>query len=340
MSLLFIRADGNSTVGSGHIMRCLSIAEALRQKQIDCVFVCADDAMKTRIEEKGFSVVCLETAYCEMDQELPKLLELIETRKPQGILADSYFVTEQYMQTVHNKVPLAYMDDLNAFDYPVDLLINYNLFSDTLNYGDSQAKLALGCSYTPLREEFQKILPRKPFSNIKNILVSTGGADPLGIGLVLLEYAYRKTEYQWDFVVGGLSDQREKMSACAKGRSHIHLHQSVQKMSKLMLQCDFAISASGCTLYELCAAGTPTCCYTFADNQALATEIFAQKGLMYSLGDYRLGAQEFLKKLDRILSEADPQTLQAMSHQMQTVVDGHGAQRAADEILKIMADQG
>lgn len=339
MSLLFIRADGNSTIGSGHVMRCLAVAQAAREQGAQCIFVGADEAMRFRIEQAGFALLCLDSDYRDMEAELPALEKLLEKYRPDSLLLDSYFVTAAYMRVLQAHTRLIYMDDVNAFIYPADMLVNYNLFSsafqyDTL-YSGTATRLLLGCRYTPLRKEFQNLPARRPPQKVKDILVSTGGADPLQAGGTLLRYALEKKDYEWHFIVGGLNTQYDRLHEKTAGKPHIHLHTQVTEIAKLMCGCDLAISAAGSTLYELCAAGTPAFCYAFADNQVPGAEVFAKEGLMVSLGDYRDGTVPFLQKLDTSLTEIT-QAAKKWGHisaKMQTVVDGQGAARLAEKIL-------
>lgn len=343
MNELIIRADGNTAIGSGHIMRCLSIAQALQKNGVQCIFVCADEVMRDLIEQKGFFYYCLESDYRVMEKELPTLVHFIEEQHPAGILLDSYFATPAYMKILYSKTLLIYLDDQDTFLYPANIVINYNLFSSEMGYEKryqhTETQVILGCRYVPLREEFCKLPLRPPTEKIQNILVSTGGADPMGIGQALLRYAEEKTNYEWHFIVGKLSSQMKKIQLSSEWEKSIHLHENVTQMAKLMCSCDLAISASGSTLYELCAAGTPTLCYTFADNQIPAAKAFDAAGLMISLGDYRDGTEIFFHKLDNAIKTVvrNPKMRTQLSNRMQTVVDGRGAERLAKQIIQSIA---
>ena len=77
--MILFRADGNAQIGSGHIMRCLSIADAFKRKKTDCKFVLADKTFKPLIEDRGYSVHVLETDYRDMDSERDYLQKEIST---------------------------------------------------------------------------------------------------------------------------------------------------------------------------------------------------------------------------------------------------------------------
>nr|MCR5748365.1 hypothetical protein [Lachnospiraceae bacterium] len=204
--MILFRADGNSSVGSGHIMRCLSIADAAKDKGIECLFVTAGNEFSGIIEKRGFKDIVLGTDYRDMDSELEKLEEIILERKPEVVFVDSYFVTEAYLsslkKTAHevrtevNEVEetvqevreavrdvnrqgggkLVYIDDVLSFPYPCDVLINYNIYAEREKYlelyqGKEKTgipEMLLNTEYAPLRKEFRpdNIIADKPVRNM------------------------------------------------------------------------------------------------------------------------------------------------------------------------------
>ena len=115
--MFYIRADGNEKIGMGHVMRCLTIAEALRERGEDVLFLTADDKPVKLIEDRGFAVKILFTYYDEMEVELPQLMALfMGTTGGEGvelprILVDSYFVTEFYLKNLRLSATVILMDD-------------------------------------------------------------------------------------------------------------------------------------------------------------------------------------------------------------------------------------
>ena len=98
-------------------------------------------------------------------------------------------------------------------------------------------------------------------------------------------------------------------------------------------QADIAISASGSTLFELCAVGTPTICYTLADNQIKGGERFGKDGIMLYAGDIRDGGtfDTITQNLTNLSDDFDGR--ERISHKMQKVVDGRGATRIVQGIF-------
>lgn len=94
--MIYIRADGNTAIGMGHVMRCLAVAEAIAK--LDCpplVFLTADEMCYELIEDRGFCVFSLETDYREMLGEMPQLERVLD-RRSDLVFVDSYYATNEY----------------------------------------------------------------------------------------------------------------------------------------------------------------------------------------------------------------------------------------------------
>ncbi len=345
-SPVYIRADGNQRIGAGHLMRCLSIADRLRDLGRPPVFLTGDTAASGLIQEHGFFALSMDTPYDQMEQELPVLEKVLRNGRPQVFLADSYFVTKAYLQAVHALVPTVYMDDLDQAVYPVDGLINYNIYGGLLDYSDYEktgARLLLGPAYAPLRAEFSDIRPRV-FSGIRRVLVTSGGTDPMDfIGRFLAEIlgkeAFRDLEYYC--VLGRFNQNADRLRDQFRNEPGIHLLQNVTNMSDYMKKCDLAISAGGSTLYELCACGTPTIQYTLADNQLGAARAFSEQGLIPWAGDIRTDMEESFRVIEREMERLSaPGEWEARTAALQRVVDGRGAGRIARALLEIGGQKG
>lgn len=336
--MILFRADGNPQVGSGHIMRCLSLADAFRDMGQAVIFVTADDSFQAIIQKRGYECVVLHTKYDAMEDELSVLIPLLQKLRPSCILLDSYFVTPGYMAAVRNEVPLAYIDDLNAFDYPVDLVVNYTLYGDKLAYPQNKRYL-LGPQYAPLRKEFQNVPARRTAEQVRNVLLSTGGADFEHVALKCVQYLREQFEEGiiYHVVLGAMNQDVAEIERLADRCAHIVLHRNVSNMRFLMLQCDAAISAGGTTLFELCSCGVPTVTYVLADNQIMNVTSFEETGLMLNAGDIRENGR-FAKVIFGRLEvlTRDWALRKRMAERMRLQVDGNGAKRLSKAIQEFI----
>lgn len=350
--MVIFRADGNSAVGLGHVMRNLSIADAFKKAGEQCCFLLADDGLSDLINSRGYAARVLGTQFDHMDDEARRFQTVIHGKDIRAIFVDSYYVTDYYLKTLHNfcngnGIILVYVDDVLRFPYPCDVLINYNIYASEADYqelyrGHGIPELILGTSYAPLRAEFQSLPNRIVRVDAKEILISTGGADFEHIGMELVKTIVRHGEwsgYRFHFVVGSMNEDKDRIESLVRKQENIKLHKNVGKMSVLMQSCDVAVSAAGSTIYELCLTQTPTITYILADNQIPGAKGFEEKGILSNAGDIRNVGLERLT--EDILSRAvglakDYDERCKIVGKMGKVVDGQGAERIEERVMRMV----
>ncbi len=379
--MVVIRADANSKIGMGHVMRCLSVADALLKRGEEVLFVTADDTPVPLLTKKGIPYRVLHTDYADMEAELPELWEVLR-ELPQGaespdaalaqkntsILVDSYYVTEKYLAALKKRITTIYMDDIYAFSYPVDMLINYNIYGEEMGYEKDAAfadtKLLLGTEYVPLREEFSAgagyAQSRKELSaeteNVTpaedrlhqtaeqgrtadgGILITTGGSDSFNLAGQLLMEAMKYDalkEKEYHVVSGSLNPHIGELQALAQKHENIHIHCNVTNMAELMAESEVALSAGGSTLYELCAVGVPVIAFSFAENQERLVQTFVKRGIAQYGGNYRTDGNKMIQNtiagLETLLEDKNLRT--EYRKKARTLVDGKGAERIAEAII-------
>ncbi len=325
--MILVRADANEKIGTGHVMRCLSIADAFAQIGHRIVFITADHRGDGLIKDRGFECVCLDSDWTQMDNEGTD--RVVKGYNPELLLIDSYHVTERYTEKLSKIVKVAYIDDLNTKNLTVDFLINYNIFARSADYScylKTRTKLVLSPQYAPLRGEFKNISKHK-VKSVTDILISAGGADPESVSeRIMTEICPEMKRIRFHFVIGALNPRMDIIKALVA--ENVILHIDERNMSGLMQYCDIAISAAGSTLYELCACGTPTITYTLADNQFMVARMFETQDIMINAGDCRKN-ECFVRQLKEIIKFliSDSKKRRLLSERMQTLVDGMGAER-------------
>ena len=333
--MILIRADANGQIGSGHVMRCLSIAHALEEKGEKTVFISADHKADFLIQDYGFECVCLESNYAEMDEE--DIEAILENYHPDLVLVDSYYVTGEYFRRLRSVTRVAYLDDLNRNCWDIDFLINYNVYAEVYDYSPyagTRTELLLGPRYAPLRSEFFGAAPHVIREKVEDVLVSAGGSDPEGVSKrIMMEMCPKWPDTRFHILVGALNPWLEELRRFAG--ENVVFHFNEKDMAGLMKKCDVAISASGSTLYELCAMGVPTIIFTLADNQLPAAEQFERRNVMLSTGDCRGNAKlipSLEEKLELLAMNA--KIRKQFSERMQLLVDGLGAKRIVEKLLE------
>ena len=333
--MLYIRTDMNEQIATGHVMRCLSIADAAKDKGEDTIFILADGQASELLEQRGYAYIILHTQWDDMDSELPELAEYIKERKIERILIDSYQVTETYLKQLSKIVQTYYIDDINAFFYPVNGIICYanywKKFCYPENYPDTE--LYLGPKYVPLRREFYHCRTKliKPLA--ENLLLMSGGSDAYGVLDRILESLDKELFQRIDVICGIYHTDYDGLKEKYKCYKNIRLHKAVENLDIYMKEADLAVSAGGTTLYELCAVGTPAISYSIADNQLDNVRKFAEDGVIAYAGDIR--QDNVIDSVIRLIRQyqGNRKLRAKVSGRMQKLVDGKGAERIAD-VLK------
>lgn len=270
-----IRVDVNEKVATGHIMRCLTIAEQIKKLGGQVLFITADEQAEEQLSRAEMEHVCLQTRWDHMEEEMPVLREVLKLAGIKTLLVDSYQAPPAYFEALRPFVKLACIDDCFEHVFPVDALINYNAYHIRFPYRETyggKTKLLLGTDYVPLREEFSMTQIRDAQSGKHgfSVLLSSGGGDAQNAVLGVLQRAAQMEELQsvlFHAVVGAYHPQGDAIEAFAKTHENVKVYRPCHDMAGLMADCDAAVSAAGTMLFELCAMQVPTVFFQSADNQ-------------------------------------------------------------------------
>lgn len=329
--MLYIRADMNEIIATGHIMRCLAIADAAKELGRDTTFILADTQAVELIRKRGHHSIVLNTKWDKMDTELPELQKVIVKYGIKALLVDSYMVTEYYFQILSDWAEIIYIDDLNSFAYSVHTLICYANYWKRIVCEDQYegTELLLGLQYVPLRKAFSNCPPKIVKPKVENLLLLSGGTDNFHILSSLLEKIEKARYKHIDVICGKYYKEYEQLCSRYLQYKNVHIHKAISNIEDYMGMADMAVSAGGTTLYELCACGTPTVSYSFADNQLDNVKSFQEDELIPYAGDIRYDdvIGNVVHYLD-IYREDLPLRMQ-QSQRMQRLVDGKGALRIA-----------
>ena len=353
-SVIFIRTDGNSKIATGHLVRCLCITQALEKEGKKVIFLLSDEESLSLLEELSSSLfpntdfsyetnILPTSKFDHLEAELPFLTALLTKYKDPVLFIDSYYVTEFYFASLRPYTKLAYMDDLRSFDYDVDLVINYDVIppSKQAEYDKAYSKAShrlLGAKYTPLRPQFQN-QTYNINKKLQNLLITTGGSDPYEfcekISISLLHLTNDLTIH---IVIGKLFTQStiDSLTKLSEENSRIQLYQNVSDMATLMKQNDFAISAGGTTLYELCAIGVPSVSIAMSDNQLIMTETFAETGAIPYAGDLRNNITNTIDNILDLLKQPSSFLIRNQLHlNMKSLVDGNGTNKITKALCNL-----
>lgn len=355
-----IRADGSAQIGMGHLMRCLSIALALKEYQANVMFVTNNVQSQTFVIEKGFACQLLSGQYPAMEEEVEDTIAILQAQEVHLLLVDSYQATETYLSRLNSVVPVFYLDDLGRMGLPVSGLINYNIYGQDMSYQENypeETTLLLGSRYAPVKAPF-KNTPYEVREKVSNILITMGGSDALNIagqlGEILLDALPQ--EVSLTLICGRFSPHLAELQAMAQASSTTHVssaskaaqnqaYQRVQVLTdvsdmwNVMQKCDLAIAAAGSTMYELCTMGVPTICCYYVENQRRIAECFGKDTSMLNAGDFSKEPEQVLQaiKAQAVKLVESRQLRKQLSEEMHKVSDGMGAYRIADILREFIA---
>lgn len=339
--LVYIRTDGNEQIASGHLMRCVTIAAAIVKQGGNVCFLVSDEESRAELTMRlqaaalqNVQLLVLHTQYNDLEKETQKLLALFDRQPAAVMLLDSYFVTETYFTELQKKIRIVYLDDLQLFDYPADIIINYDAKVDETYYKRA-GKRYTGVAYAPLRPQFADAA-YEVRSRAEHLLLTTGGSDPDNFCGTFVTYLAQQPEgKKWNVhvVVGSMFSRKEELRALQKQLPNVFLHENVTEMAELMQKCDVAVSAGGTTLFELCAVGVPTWTISISKQQLPCNRAFEKAGLLPYAGDIHAeGVVEELYAKVMDLGNNLSERKQRSIHQRQAI-DGQGAQRIAKILL-------
>lgn len=338
---VLIRADGNERIGSGHIMRTKSIANELKGFGAKVLYALADERGK-RLINNEFQSVVLSSNYECLDDEINALSSVVKEQEIKLILLDSYFVTPKYFKELKKLAKVAYIDDLDAFAYECEALINYGAFFDKNEYKARQnlaKKHFLGSEFAPLRAQFRSTQKSSKNTQKKQVLLTTGNTDLLGIMPRLLE-AFLSDEslknLEFLAISGAFNEHENKLLALSAKHKNIKVLKNPENMAQIMAEADFVLSAGGSTLYELASLAKAVICFSIAANQN-NIKSWAEAGAMLYAGDAKADSHSVVARSVNLLKSLlnDENLAKTLGQKAHFFVDGKGAIRLAKELLSL-----
>lgn len=361
MNVLF-RADASKKIGTGHIMRCLTLANELKSQGEDTVF-CSRHLTKSlehTIKNLGHQLIILRdveksdshevvdqySSWLETSQEFDanEMMARIEMEKIDWIVVDHYALDRQWHQKIkdNNKsIKIFVINDLFDKSHHCNLFLNQNVVMNEQsayeNLLDPGVGKLLGPKYALLRDEFIYYQSKSDVRNkgVKNILVFFGGIDANNVtGKTLLALAQVEHENLLVKVVIGAAHPKidELRKLCEYQGFNFHVQ--INNMAELMCWADLSIGASGSASWERSCLGLPSIIISLADNQIAIAEAGESAGIMTYLGkDEALTPVDIANAIAELC--AQPDRLRRMSEACFECTDGAGKQRVVERMREL-----
>lgn len=269
-----IRADASLKIGSGHIIRCLTIADQLIEKghYVQFFTLPLKGNLIEYIESRGYETIS-------------------EWQCADIIIVDHYEIDIDVEKTLYMYAKkIVVIDDLANRRHMCDILIDQNMVENFQSRYDKlvpeKCTKLLGAKYLIMRDEFIRIPKQKrDINKIEKLLIFMGGTDPTHETIKVLEALKNFTFKRVDVVCGNGNEKKEEIKLICKQKGYIY-HQQIDYMAKIMSEADFFIGAGGGTTWERCYLGIPSSSTIVADNQIEGTEYLEKMKAIINLGKH------------------------------------------------------
>jgi UDP-2,4-diacetamido-2,4,6-trideoxy-beta-L-altropyranose hydrolase len=340
-NLLLVRADASAQIGTGHVMRCLALAQAWQDAGGRVVFLMAMEApaLEARLRSEGMEVIHLPVQPGSTDDAI-RTADFAHQVGADWVVVDGYHFGADYQRIIKDSgLRLLFIDDNgHAGHYSADLVLNQNIHAHEGLYPNKEpyTRLLLGTRYVLLRREFLKWRgwKREIPEVARKVLVTMGGSDPDNVTLKVIQALQQVNMdgLEATVVVGGSNPHYEELqSAVQDSRFPIRLESNVVDMPELMAWADVAVSAGGSVIYELAFMGVPIIGLSRAKQEEVLLQRSTQSGISINLGVYHSVQPGWICEVLTGLAHSKEQRL-AMSRAGRSLVDEFGPDRVINSM--------
>jgi UDP-2,4-diacetamido-2,4,6-trideoxy-beta-L-altropyranose hydrolase len=348
---IIFRADASSSIGSGHVMRCLALAERLAARGAEVLFasLVLDGDLIAETERRGYKVLHLSlpfgglgpTEAADADAfvaAIEQLAPIEGQRRADWIIVDHYHLGAPWQRRIWSQTAgMMAIDDLANRQHVVDVLLDQNLVQDLesryVPLVGSDCLTLLGPRFALLAQNYASLRPmvRRNDTTPPNILVYFGGADTRLAVLTAEVLTHLTHAFSATIVLDEANRQYQAVSALAASDQRLKLTGRLPDLAAAMLASSLFVGASGTTSWERLCLGLYAIVVTLADNQVPLARELSRRDLINWLGDGSVVTAESLANsiTNAITKPVDPERMQTMMD----VVDGLGAERVCDVLL-------
>lgn len=341
---LLIRADANTKMGIGHVMRMLALGQAWKERGGDVIF-CFKECpreLQGKLVDEGFLLRRISCRKLGDINDAESLLQLSLDATCDWIVLDGYLFAYGYQEYLSQKATcrILLVDDYGfTNEVAVDRILNPNPGVESLDYVNLKdiEKVWCGADFCLLRKEFRNPASDKCASSQSfGVLISMGGADPGNVSLRLLEELsildWDRLKYGFRLVVGAAYPYLGKLSEWLDNTSlEVEVLNGVEDMRVVYNWADAAIVAGGVTALECLASGLRIAVVCVGDNQVRSTDYFEQEGYATKIGSFSNGSLHLRK--DKLVSWLSATGDNSEVSQGVLPIDAFGALRVVDKML-------
>ena len=356
--MVIFRVDSSQIVGSGHLMRCLTLAKLIQSGgNVDIYFICREieGNIANIVKEYEFNLIMLQAAEHNSDlsgyaawltvsqeQDADETIDVIRSilgeHKVDYVIVDSYAIDGKWEKKLRPYThKLFVIDDLANRKHDCDFLLDqtYGIENSNKYKGlvPSCCVQFLGTSYSLLKPEYRKLRNEINLlrQEINNVLVFFGGNDDTGETVKFLEALKQNKYEQYHFIViiGGGNLQKDVVKVYCDEMDNVEFHCQIDNMEYYISISDIAFASAGVNTWERCVLGLPAVITVTAENQREIATKMREKRAAIILGDYEDVSSEDYSSALRRIDEIDIAT---MSKNAADLMKKDGI----DELLKVI----
>jgi len=354
---ILFRTDASAQIGTGHVVRCCTLAEALFESGAQIHFVCRHlpRSLYNMLFAKGFEVSLLESSGFngELDdyvvphshwlgvsqgEDAQATLGIIKGDKQDWIIVDHYALDvswEQQLRQVTKNIMV--IDDLADRKHDCDLLLDQNFYLDQetryLNFVPKTCQMLLGPGYALLRKEFaqQRSNATIRTGDVKRILVFFGGVDlhDYTTQTILALSEIENISFTVDIVIGAEHPNQTHISNLCEQFGY-QLYVQTTRVAELMLNADLAIGAGGGAVWERACMMSPALSIPIAKHQIKQLEDLATTGILYTFDAATFDCENIKRHVLALIENHSLRHL--LSSNSALLVDGRGAEKVARKL--------
>lgn len=355
---VFFRTDASIKIGTGHVIRCLTLADALKEQGALCIFICREHKghLIDLIKSKGYEVIGLPLEYdasvdgydlahaqwlgCSQLEDAKQSIEALSSRSIDWLIVDHYALDYRWESELLPFVKkILVIDDLADRKHQCHILLDQNLGKTAAQYQTlvpENCALLLGPKYALLQAPYANLHPRTPprVAPVKSMLLYFGGSDLHDLtGMATQAFIQLgRPDIEFNIVLGSSYGYEARLQKTIQGCSNVKLYKNTPSLAPLLLQADIAIGAGGSSSWERCCLGLPALIVTLAANQIPIAHALNTDNLAKWIGNHDCVSSEIIQKaLIEVLSHDDE--IEAWSRRCLQITNGQGTKILSEYLL-------
>lgn len=361
---IFFRVDASSQIGSGHVIRCLTLAKVLEKHGANCKFICRDhqNNFNEKIRKENFEIMALpylnklksirrtknvvsdysKWIGASWNDDAKQTIDILKKEKIDWLIVDHYGLDKKWEKKLRPYTKkIMVIDDFLDREHDCDLFLNQNLISNKVKFKKNlphDCVTLLGPDYALLQPSYRKLHKTTAARSgpIKRVLIYFGGTDcgELIKTTILSFIKLKKQELFLDIVLNQKTKNLNEIETLAKFNKKIKIYFEMRSLDNLISRADLSIGAGGVTSWERCCLGLYTLVVTLEKNQILIAKALQKKKLAKWIGDIEHINQ---KKIVSALKEVFKNDISKLSDNCKQITDGNGT-RKVSAIISLNSD--